>query len=143
MTDTFTPAARAVFEKKALAHVATLMPDGSPNVTPVWVMLDGNDIIINTHLGRSKARNLATDARVALSLTDPDDAYVHIAVMGTVTEFTTDGADAVIDQLSKKYLDVDAYPWRSETQIRVTVRIRPDRISMQPQTLGERNDSDS
>ena len=62
MTDTFTPASHAIFEKKVLAHVATLMPDGSPNVTPVWVMLDGNDIIINTALGRSKARNLATDA---------------------------------------------------------------------------------
>jgi len=139
MTDTFTPAARAVFEKKALAHVATLMPDGSPNVTPVWVMLDGNDIIINTHLGRSKARNLATDARVALSLTDPDDAYVHIAVMGTVIGFTTDGADAVIDQLAKKYLGVDSYPFRTEAEVRVNVRIRPDRISMQPQTLGEQN----
>ena len=138
MTDTFTPASHAIFEKKVLAHVATLMPDGSPNVTPVWVMLDRNDIIINTALGRSKARNLATDARVAVSLTDPDDPYVCIAVMGTVTQFTTDGADAMIDQLAKKYLGVDSYPFRSETEVRVTVRIQPDRISMQPQELGER-----
>ena len=73
MTDTFTDASRAIFAKKVLAHVASLDPDGSPNVTPVWVELDGDDIVINTALGRAKARNLANDERVAISLTDPDD----------------------------------------------------------------------
>jgi len=133
MTDTFTPAARAVFEKKVLAHVATLGPDGAPQVTPVWVMLDGEDIIINTALGRAKARNLASDSRVAVSLTDPDDLYAAIVVRGSVTVFTTEGADDVIDQLAKKYLDVDSYPMRREGEIRVTVRIHPERISQQPE----------
>jgi PPOX class probable F420-dependent enzyme len=133
MTDTFTPAARAVFEKKVLAHVATLGPDGAPQVTPVWVMLDGEDIIINTALGRAKARNLASDSRVAVSLTDPDDLYAAIVVRGSVTGFTTEGADDVIDQLAKKYLDVDSYPMRREGEIRVTVRIHPERISQQPE----------
>ena len=133
MTDTFTPAARAVFEKKVLAHVATLGPDGAPQVTPVWVMLDGEDIIINTALGRAKARNLASDSRVAVSLTDPADLYAAIVVRGSVTGFTTEGADDVIDQLAKKYLDVDSYPMRREGEIRVTVRIHPERISQQPE----------
>ena len=133
MPDTFSPASRAIFEKKVLAHVATLGPDGAPQVTPVWVMLDGEDIIINTALGRAKARNLASDARVAVSLTDPDNLYAAIVVRGSVTGFTTEGADEVIDQLAKKYLDVDSYPMRREGEIRVTVRIHPDRISQQPE----------
>ena len=132
MTDTFTDASRAIFAKNVLAHVASLGPDGAPNVTPVWVELDGDDIVINTALGRAKARNLAADDRVAVSLTDPDDPYVVIAVRGTVVGFTTAGADEVIDRLAKKYLDLDAYPFRREGEIRVTVRIRPDRIALQP-----------
>ncbi len=133
MADTFTESARAIFAKKVLAHVASLEPDGSPNVTPVWVELDGDDIVINTALGRAKARNLASDARVAVSLTDPDDPYVLIAVRGSVVGFTTEGGDEVIDRLAKKYLDVDSYPYRREGEVRVNVRIRPDRISTQPE----------
>ncbi len=132
MSDSFSAASRDIFAKNVLAHVATLGPDGAPQVTPVWVMLDGDDIIINTALGRAKARNLASDARVAVSLTDPDNGYVAIVVRGTVVGFTTEGADDVIDQLAKKYLDVDSYPMRREGEVRVTVRIRPDRISQQP-----------
>lgn len=133
MADTFTPAARAIFDKKTLAHVASIEPDGGPNVTPVWVELDGDDIVINTSLGRAKARNLAADSRVAVSLTDPDNPYVCVAVRGEVVGFTTEGADEVIDRLAKKYLDVDSYPFRREGEIRVTVRIRPERISLQPE----------
>ena len=132
MSDVFTPAARAIFAKNTLAHVATLGPDGEPHVTPVWVELDGDDIIINTSLGRAKARNLENDGRVALSLTDPDNPYTAIAVRGTVVEFTTEGADEVIDRLAKKYLDVDSYPFRSPDEVRVTVRIRADKVSQQP-----------
>ena len=133
MTDTFTSTSRTIFAKKVFAHVASLGPDGEPNVTPVWVELDGEDIVINTALGRAKARNLATDARVAVSLTDPDNPYQAIAVRGSVVGFTTDGADEVIDRLAKKYLDVDAYPNRREGEVRVTVRIHPDHISQQPE----------
>ncbi|MDE2281721.1 MAG: PPOX class F420-dependent oxidoreductase [Actinomycetales bacterium] len=132
MTDTFSDASRAIFAKRVLAHVASLAPDGSPNVTPVWVELDGDDVIINTALGRAKARNLASDPRVAVSLTDPDNPYVAIALRGTVVGFTTEGADEVIDRFAMKYLDLATYPHRREGEVRVTVRIRPDRISTQP-----------
>ena len=132
MPEQFTQAARQLIAKKSLLHVASLGPDGAPNVTPVWGELDGDDIIINTALGRAKARNLANDGRVAISVTDPDNPYSVVAVRGTVVGFTTDGADEVIDRLAKKYLDLDSYPFRREGEIRVTVRIRPDRISQQP-----------
>ena len=133
MSEQFTEATRAVFAKKVLAHVATLGPEGEPHVTPVWCELDGDEIVINTALGRAKARNLANDARVALSATDPDDPYTVVAIRGTVVGFTTNGADEVIDRLAKKYLDLDTYPFRREGEVRVTVRIAPTRIAQQPQ----------
>jgi PPOX class probable F420-dependent enzyme len=133
MTDTLTPATREIFAKKVLAHVATLGAEGEPHVTPVWVELDGDDIVINTALGRAKARNLANDARVAVSLTDPDNEYSVVAVRGKVIGFTTDGADEVIDRLAQKYLGVDTYPFRREGEVRVTVRIGIDRVAQQPQ----------
>ena len=132
MTDTFTNASRAIFDKQVFAHVATLGADGSPHVTPVWVLLEGDEIVINTALGRAKARDLAAEPRVAISMTDPDNPYTVIAVRGTVVTFTTDGADEVIDQMAKKYMGVDSYPLRKEGEVRVTVRIRPDRIVQQP-----------
>ncbi len=90
MTDTFTPAARDLIAKKVLAHVASLDPDGSPNVSPVWTELDGDDLVITTSLGRAKARNLATDPRVAVSIVDPDDDDSLITLRGSVVGFTTD-----------------------------------------------------
>jgi PPOX class probable F420-dependent enzyme len=133
MSEQFSAASRELFAKKMLVHVASLGPDGAPHATPVWCELDGDDVIINTALGRAKARNLANDPRVALSAVDPDNPYSVIAVRGTVVGFTTEGADEVIDRLSKKYLDLDSYPYRREGEIRVTVRIRPDRIAQQPE----------
>ncbi len=133
MPDTFTPASRAIFEKKVLAHVASLDTDGAPNVSPVWVGLDGDDIVINTALGRAKARNLANDSRVAVSLTDPDDPEVSITVRGNVVAFTTDGADDVIDAFAKKYTGADHFEKNYPGEIRVTVKIRPERISRQPE----------
>jgi PPOX class probable F420-dependent enzyme len=132
VSDVLSAAARDIINKKVLAHVASLGPDGEPHSTPVWIDLDGDDLVINTALGRAKARNLANDPRVAVSLTDPDDAYSVIAIRGTVVAFTTAGADDVIDALAKKYLGLDSYPFRRDGEIRVTVKIRTDRISQQP-----------
>jgi PPOX class probable F420-dependent enzyme len=133
MTDSFTPAARELIAKKVLAHLASLDPDGGPNVSPVWVELDGDDIVINTALGRAKARNLASDARVAVSIVDPDDELTDITFRGSVVGFTTIGADEVIDRLAKKYMGVESFPQRRVGEVRVTVHIRPDRISRQPE----------
>jgi PPOX class probable F420-dependent enzyme len=133
MAESFTPAARAIIAKRVLAHVASLDADGGPNVSPVWVELDGEDLVINTALGRAKARNLASDARVAVSMIDPDDDRTDITLRGSVVGFTTIGADEVVDRLATKYMGVDHYPFRREGEVRVTVRIHPDRISSQPE----------
>jgi PPOX class probable F420-dependent enzyme len=112
-------------QKKPLAHLATLQPDGSPQVTPVWFDYTGGVIRVNTAKGRVKARNMSQGSRVALSIVDPDNAYRYIQIRGTVTKETTDGADAHIDSLAKKYLDKDAYPFRSPGEQRVTYEITP------------------
>jgi PPOX class probable F420-dependent enzyme len=114
-----------LFQKKAFANLATLMPDGKPQVTPVWVEFDGHHVIINTAEGRQKDKNLQRDKRVALSLMDPDNPYRYLEVRGKVVERTHNGADANIDALAKKYLGKDKYPFRQPNEVRVIYKIEP------------------
>jgi PPOX class probable F420-dependent enzyme len=118
-----------LFQKKAFANLATLMPDGRPQVTPVWCDLDGSNIRINTAKGRVKDKNMRRNKNVALSIYDPDNPYRHLAVQGEVVEITEQGADAHIDALAKKYLGKDKYPFRQPGEVRVMYKIRPDRVS--------------
>jgi len=115
-----------LFQTKALAHLATLMPDGQPQVTPVWVEFDGRYVIVNTAEGRQKDKNLQRDKRVALSLTDPENPYRYLEVRGKVAERTHEGADANIDALAKKYLGKDKYPFRRPNEVRVIYKIEPE-----------------
>ena len=131
MPDTLTNKARALLGRPVLASLATMGKDGSPQITPLWVDVDGNDILVNTARGRVKANNMERNPHVAVSVVDPDDPYNVVAVRGTVVEVTHDGADDHIDFLAKKYLDVDTYPMRQPGEERLKVRIRTDRISMQ------------
>ncbi len=112
-------------KKVALANLATLQPDGSPQVTPVWFDYTNGLIRVNTAKGRIKARNLSDGAKVAMSIVDPDNDYRYIQIRGTVTKETTEGADAHIDSLAKKYLGKDKYPWADPKQIRVIYEITP------------------
>jgi PPOX class probable F420-dependent enzyme len=123
------PEVREILDKRTIVHVATLMPDGSPQVTPVWVSVEGDEIVINTAEGRVKPGNLRRDPRVALSATDPDDPYRPLIVRGRVREITTEGADEHIDALSRKYLDQDPYPYRQPGDVRVKVHIVPERVT--------------
>jgi PPOX class probable F420-dependent enzyme len=116
-------------QKKALAHIATLQPDGSPQVTPVWFDYTHGVVRVNTAKGRIKARNMAEGSKVALSIVDPDNDYRYIQIRGTVTKETTDGAEAHIDSLAKKYLDKDVYPWRDPKQTRVIYEITPAAVN--------------
>src|SRR5436309_12705987 len=117
-----------LFTKKAFAHLATVGPDGDPQVTPVWIDYDGTSIRFNTAKGRVKVRNLARNPRVALSIQDPDNPYRYVQVRGRVVEATEQGADAHIDALAKKYLGQDRYPFRQPGEVRILYTVRPERV---------------
>ena len=118
-----------LLKKPAFAHLATLMKDGSPQVTPVWCDYDGTHVRVNSAKERLKDKNMRRDKRVALSIQDPDNPYRYMAIRGTVEQITQDGADAHIDALAKKYLGKERYPFRAPGEVRVIYRIRPDRIA--------------
>ncbi len=112
-------------QKKAFAHLATIMPDGTPQVTPVWFDYTGGMIRVNTAKGRVKARNLKEGAPVALSIMDPDNAYRYIQIRGRVKQVSEAGADQHIDSLAKKYLGKDKYPFAQPGEVRVMYEIEP------------------
>jgi PPOX class probable F420-dependent enzyme len=116
-------------EKKALAHLATVMPDGSPQVTPVWFAYKDGKFFVNTARGRVKDRNMTKNTLVALSIVDPDNAYTHLAVRGKIVSATENGADESIDSLAKKYLGQDKYPFRRPGEVRVLYEIEPTSVS--------------
>ena len=114
---------------KAFAHLGTLLPDGSPQVTPVWFDTEGGAIRVNTAKGRWKDRNMRRDGRVALSIIDPANPYRHLQIRGKVERVTEQGADAHIDRLAKKYMGTDTYPFRQPGEQRVIFVIQPERVS--------------
>jgi PPOX class probable F420-dependent enzyme len=114
-----------LLKKKAFAQLATLMPDGSPHVAPVWCDYDGKNILINTAKGRVKDRNMRRDPRVGLDILDPDNPYRHLSIRGRVVDMTEKGADEHIDKMAKKYIGQDRYPNRAPGEVRVICRIEP------------------
>jgi PPOX class probable F420-dependent enzyme len=118
-----------LFKKPAFAHLATLMPDGSPQVTPVWVDYDGKFILVNTARGRQKDRNMKRDARVAIEIMDPDNPYRYIQVRGKVADITIEGANQHIDKLSKKYTGNEHYQNHRPGEVRVIYKIKPENQS--------------
>jgi PPOX class probable F420-dependent enzyme len=114
--------------KKAFAQLATLNADGSPQVTPVWVDFNGTHVLINTAKGRVKAKNLAREPRVAIAVSDPDNPYRYLGIQGRVVEMTETGGDAHIDKMAKKYLGKDSYPGRTPGEVRVIVKIAPEKV---------------
>ena len=118
-----------LLREPAFAQIATLMPDGSPQITQVWIGTDGEHILVNTAQGRQKDRNVRRDPRVAINVVDPANAWRLASIRGRVVEITTDGADDLIDQLANKYLGVDSYPFRNPEETRITLKIAPERVS--------------
>jgi PPOX class probable F420-dependent enzyme len=118
-----------LFEKPTIAHVVTMLPDGRPHATPVWVDYDvaADRVLVNTERGRRKAKNVEQNPSVAVSMTDPDDPYRWLSVTGEVTDVTTEGAREHIDELAARYMGADSYPSPVETE-RVVLRIRPDEV---------------
>ncbi|NOZ28778.1 MAG: PPOX class F420-dependent oxidoreductase [Chloroflexi bacterium] len=115
-------------EKRAFAHLATVMPDGTPQVTPVWFDWDGTHVRVNSARGRQKDRNLRRVRYAALSIQDPDDPYRYIAIRGPVVEITEEGADEHIDLLSRKYTGAD-YAHRQPGEVRVIYKILPEHVA--------------
>lgn len=118
-----------IIPKKAFAHLATLMSDGSPQSSPVWVDQEGDRIVINSAKGRVKDRNMRAHDTVAISITDPDNPYRALMIQGKVVKITEESADAHIDKMAKKYLDKDKYPFRSPDEVRVKYYIEPTKVA--------------
>jgi PPOX class probable F420-dependent enzyme len=114
--------------KPAFAQLATVNADGTPQVTPVWVDFDGTHVLVNTARGRVKTKNLERNPRVALSISDPENPYRYVGIQGRVVEMTEKGGDAHIDKMAKKYLNKDSYPFRQPGEVRVIVKIAPDKV---------------
>ena len=118
-----------LFASKTFANLATLMPDGGPQVTPVWVDFDGSHVIVNSARGRQKDENMRRNPDVSLAMTDPQNPYRYLEVRGRVVEITEEGADAHIDKLAQKYLGVDTYPKRTPGEVRVIYKIEPQHVT--------------
>ena len=118
-----------LFKKPAFGNLGTLMKDGSPQVTPVWVDYDGKHIRFNSAKGRVKDKNIRRDPRISITLQDPENPYRYLEIRGKVVEITEKGADAHIDSLAKKYLGKDVYPYRQPGEVRVTYVIEPNSFS--------------
>jgi PPOX class probable F420-dependent enzyme len=124
---TLTDKQREFLDNPFVATVTTLRKDGSPHETVVWIDTDNGNVVFNTAVGRAKERYLRNDPRVAVMVIDPENAYRWVSVSGKA-ELTTEGADAEIDKLSKKYLGKDEYPWRNPEEQRINVRITPEKV---------------
>src|ERR1039458_8322538 len=118
-----------LFTKKAFANLATLMPDDSPQVTPVWVDYDGTHVLVNTAKGRVKDKNMRSNPRVSLAISDPENPYRYGELRGKVVEFTESGADDHINKMAKKYLGQDVYPFRKPGEVRVLFKIKVEKVS--------------
>jgi len=118
-----------LLEKPVFANLGTLMKDGSPQVTPVWVDYDGKFVRINSAKGRVKDKNMRRDPRVSLSLLDPANPYRYMEIRGRVVEVTESGADDHINKLSQKYLGKPVYPFRQPGEVRVIYKIEPEKVS--------------
>lgn len=111
--------ARTLLEQPIFASLATIGPDGHPQVTVIWLHIEGDKVVFNTAEGRAKHRNMVADPRVTVMLLDPENGYRYSELRGTV-EVTTDGADESIDELAQKYLGTN-YPFRRDGEVRVKV----------------------
>lgn len=129
MAESIEGRSRELLEQPNLCFVATLRRDGSPHLAPVWVGLDGDEILLNSAKGRAWPTNLERDPRVTLTVLNRENDYEYVSVRGRVTGATVEGADAHIDALAKKYLGLDVYPFHRDDEQRVIIRIAPEKVT--------------
>jgi PPOX class probable F420-dependent enzyme len=115
--------------KKAFAHLATLMKDGTPQVSPIWIDFDGTHVIVNSAVGRQKDKNMRARDKVGLSITDPDNPYRYLGIQGRVVQITEEGADSHIDKMAMKYMGIEKYPHRrNSSEVRCLYKIEPLKV---------------
>jgi PPOX class probable F420-dependent enzyme len=119
---------KKLIEDKTYANVATLMPDGSPQVTQTWVDHDGDTVLINTFEGSQKSKNVRRNPKIALDVVDPTNPFRVAVIRGRVVDVTFDGAEDHIDRMAKKYLGVEKYERRRPGMKRVLIKIEPTRV---------------
>ncbi|MCI0547359.1 MAG: TIGR03618 family F420-dependent PPOX class oxidoreductase [Candidatus Rokubacteria bacterium] len=121
-----------LFRKPTFAHLATLMPDGTPHVTPVWVDYDGQHILVNSAAGRQKDLNMGRRPEVAIEIPDPEDPNRYLHIRGPVVEITEAGADDHLDRLAQRYLGRPAYPegWKFPGEVRRIYKIAPRKVTI-------------
>jgi len=117
-----------LIEGKNFAYLATLLPDGSPHVTPMWVDHEGDMLLMNTAVGRVKQRNITRDPRVSITIVDSNNPYDRIIIHGRVVDQTEQGAEAHIDKLAKKYTGANKYQKTSPNERRIIIKIEPLKI---------------
>jgi PPOX class probable F420-dependent enzyme len=120
--------AKKLIDGKNLASVATLMPDGSPQVAPVWVDREGDYVVLNAARSRQRTKNLKRDPRVAISIYDQNNPYSNISIRGEAVEITEEGAEDHIDSMQMKYHGSPKYPNHNPKDPRVLIKVRVDRI---------------
>jgi PPOX class probable F420-dependent enzyme len=128
MSDSIDGRSRELLEDKNFCHVVTTSRDGSPHATVVWVNVEGNDILLNGAEGRAWPANLRRDPNVLLTVVNLKNPYEYTTVRGRAIEITPEGADEHIDALAKKYLDKDEYPFRTPDEVRLKVRVQPEKV---------------
>jgi PPOX class probable F420-dependent enzyme len=127
MTATIPAGARPLLDDPNFAHIVTLMPDGMPQTTPVWIDRDGDVVVFNTAKGRAKHRNLERDPRIALSVCAADNPYSYLQVRGRA-ELVEEGARDHIDKMAQKYIGKERYPFSQPGEERIIVRITPESV---------------
>ena len=119
--------ARALLDGKNFATVATVEPDGQPQLSPVWITHDGDDVLFSTTVGRRKHVNIERNDRVTVCVFDQEDPYSYAEIRGTAT-MTEEGGRELIDAFAKKYRGLDVYPWDQPDTVRVVVRVTPTKV---------------
>jgi PPOX class probable F420-dependent enzyme len=121
---------RDLFNKRAFASLGTIMPDGRPQVTPVWCDVEGDLVLFNSAKGRQKDKNVRRDPHVSMAIIDPDNPYRYLEIRGSVVEITEQGANEHIDKMAKKYLDADKYPYGQPGEVRVIYKVQPEHVNV-------------
>jgi PPOX class probable F420-dependent enzyme len=119
---------RELLRAKNFCHVSTLREDGSIHTVPIWVDVDGDEVVLNTAEGRAWPENLRRTGQTTLTIINMENPYEYLTLTGHIAADTQEGAAEHIDAMAKKYLDQDSYPFHQPGDVRTIFRIAPDRV---------------